>query len=79
MNSNFILRHALNSIHYFSIAVYGNLNENGSYRPIGRGTIRRGSLVEVGVALLEKVCHWGWTLRFQMFNPGPMSYFLPAD
>ena len=37
----------------------GGLEENGSYRFIGRGTIRRYILVGVGVALLEEVCHWG--------------------
>jgi hypothetical protein len=27
--------------------------------------IRRCGLVEVGVAFLEKVCHWEWALGFQ--------------
>ena len=35
----------------------GGLNENGSHRLKGGGTVRRYSLVKVGVALLEEVCH----------------------
>lgn len=53
MNSNFILRYALDSIRYCSIALYGSLNENGSYRPIGCGTIRRDGLVGGNMSLLE--------------------------
>ena len=34
----------------------GGLDKNGPHRAIGSGTIRRCGLVEVGVALLEKVC-----------------------
>ena len=26
-----------------------------------------------GVTLLKGVCHWGWVLRSQMRNPGPVS------
>lgn len=37
----------------------GCLNKNGSYRPLDNGTIRRYSLVGIGIALLEEVCHWG--------------------
>jgi hypothetical protein len=37
--------------------VYCVLNENDRF--IGSGTIRKCGLVGVGVALLEKVCHWG--------------------
>ena len=37
----------------------GGSNKTGSYRPIGRGAIRRRGLVGVGVALLEEVCHFG--------------------
>jgi hypothetical protein len=40
------------------------LNRNGPHRrmclnawPLGNGTIRRGGLVRVGMALLEAVCH----------------------
>jgi hypothetical protein len=29
-------------------------------RGSGSGTIRKCGLVEVGVNLLEEVCHWGW-------------------
>ena len=33
------------------------LNKNGPHRFIRRGTVRRGGLVEIGVALLGGVCH----------------------
>ena len=26
-----------------------------------------------GAVLLEEVCHWGWTLRFQKLTPFPVS------
>jgi hypothetical protein len=32
-----------------------------------------------GVALLEEVCHWGWTLRFQNPMLNPESLPLPMD
>lgn len=35
----------------------GVLNENGSFRLIGSGTIKRCGLIGVGVAWLEEVCH----------------------
>ena len=35
----------------------GSLNKNYLQRSIESGTIRRGGLVEVGVTLLEEVCH----------------------
>jgi hypothetical protein len=44
--------------------------------PIESGTSRRCSLVEIGVALLEEVCHWGWALRFQKLQPNPMAHLL---
>jgi hypothetical protein len=31
------------------------------------------------VALLEKVCHWVWALRFQKPKPGPGSFSLPTN
>ena len=37
------------------IAIHDGLNENGSQRPIERGTISRCGFVGVGVALLEEV------------------------
>lgn len=40
-------------------ALHGGLNENGLHGPIGSGTTRQRGLVEVGVALLEEMCHWG--------------------
>ena len=45
-------------------------------------SIRTGGLVEVGVALLEEVCQWGWALRLQKLKPGPGAhslFLLPAD
>jgi hypothetical protein len=39
--------------------LFGTFKENGPHRPIGNCIIRRCSLVGVGVALLEEVCHWG--------------------
>jgi hypothetical protein len=45
---------------------------------IGSGTIRRCDLIGVGMAFLEKVCHWTCPLRFQRLKPGPVSYSLPA-
>jgi hypothetical protein len=44
---------------FFPFGVCGDLNENGPHELLGSGTIRRCSLVEVGVALLEDVCHCG--------------------
>ena len=41
---------------------------------IGNCIIRRCSLVGVGVALLEEVCHWGWALRSQKLKPGPVAH-----
>jgi len=52
----------------------GDLNANGSHRT---GNIRRCGLAEGGVALLEEVCHSGWTLRSQMLKPGLDSPPLP--
>ena len=37
----------------------GSLNAIGLHRPIGSGTIRTCGFVEVGMALLEEVCHCG--------------------
>jgi hypothetical protein len=33
-------------------------------------------LVEVGMTLLEEVCHWEWALRFQMLKPGSIRILL---
>jgi hypothetical protein len=44
--------------------------------------IRNCGLVGGGVALSEKVCHWGWASRFQRLTPGPVSLsfgLLPMD
>ena len=35
----------------------------------GSGTVRRCGLVGVGMAFLDKVCHWQRTLRSQMLKP----------
>jgi hypothetical protein len=53
------------------IIVCGGSNKNGFHRLIGSGTIRRCGLVGVGVALLKKVCHWRWALKFNMLKPAP--------
>jgi hypothetical protein len=45
----------------------------------GSHTIRRCGLVEVGVALLNKVYYWGWTLRFEMFKSLSLPPFLPPS
>ena len=37
--------------------MYGGLNKNSSYRPIGRGVTRRCGFVGVGLAFLEEVYH----------------------
>lgn len=59
----------------------GGSNENGPHRPtclnnwsLVSGTNQKEVLV--GVSLLEKVCHWGWTLRFQKSMPGWVSHSL---
>lgn len=44
------------------------LNENGS----------EGVAILGGVALWEKVYHWGQNLRFQKLKAGPMSFSCPA-
>lgn len=38
------------------------------HRLMESGTVRRCGIVEVGVDLLEEVCHWGWSSRFQMLS-----------
>jgi hypothetical protein len=48
------------------------------HRPIGSGTIGRCDFVGIGVAFLNKLCHWGWPLKFQKLKPGPVSLSLPA-
>lgn len=35
--------------------------------------------VSEAVSFLEKVCPWGWSLRFQNHTPGPVSHSLPVD
>ena len=52
----------------------GGLNGSGSHRLTESGSTRRCGLAGVDVVLLEKVCHWGWTLRFQKLKPGPVSF-----
>jgi hypothetical protein len=59
-----------NIIKLTAIYVCGGLNRHGPHRLrrlsawlIQSGTIRRCGLVEVGVALLERVCHWEGGLR----------------
>lgn len=32
-----------------------------------------------GVPMLEDICSWGWTLRFQKSTPGPVSLHVPVD
>ena len=56
---------------------YGGLNENGPHRLI---YLKVEPLVNKfvweglgGVVLLEKVCHWGWVLRFQKLTPDLVS------
>lgn len=34
-------------------------NGNGLHRFIGRGIIRKNSLMGIGVVLLQEVCYWG--------------------
>lgn len=46
---------------------YNCLNENGYHGLIGSGTIKKYSLVGVGVALIKEACYW-W--RFQILKPG---------
>jgi hypothetical protein len=33
-------------------------------------------VAQLGVALLEEVCHWGWALRFQILKPSLVSLSL---
>ena len=55
-------------------------SENGPYRPTGSGTIRKCGLVEVGLVLLEEVCHWrGWGFEVLDVHTRPrVSLSLPA-
>jgi len=48
-----------------------HLYENGPYRLIGSGTIRR-------CDSLEEMYHWGQALRSWTLKPGPKSLSLPA-
>jgi hypothetical protein len=63
----------------------GGLNKNN--RPLPRlielndwspgiGTIKRCGFIEIGLVLVEEMCHWEWDLRLQLLEPGPVS--LPA-
>lgn len=60
------------------------MNQNGTNRSIGSGSIRSCGFVGVGVALLDEMYHsvgvgWG-ALRSKKLKPGPVahSYFLAA-
>lgn len=44
------------------------------HRFTGSGTIEKYGLVGIGVAVLEEMCQWGWTLSFKMFKTGPVSH-----
>ena len=54
------------------------LNRNGTHRLIQSGTIGKGGLVGLGVALLEEMCHWE-VLTSQMLKLGLVSFSLPDD
>ena len=49
---------------------YGDLEkkQNKTISPI----CSQGVTLLGGVALLGEMCHWGWALRSQMLQPGPM-------
>lgn len=44
---------------------YGRLNENGSHRLIGSGSIE-------GVALLDELCHWSQVLVLYKLKLSPV-------
>ena len=53
----------------------GDLKESGSHSLIWSGTIKKCGLVEVCVAFLEEVYHWGQTLRSQKLKPSLEALF----
>ena len=54
-NSNTCSTISLFYLNNMSGNLYGDMNENGHHRHIGRGNIRRWALVGVGVDLLDKI------------------------
>jgi hypothetical protein len=67
----------------WALGCCGAMNRNQLHRLLclnawlrGSDTTRRCGLVEVGVALLEEVCHWGmgWASRSPMFKLHPVWY-----
>jgi hypothetical protein len=54
---------------------------NRPHRPTGSGTIRRYSLVGVGVAFLEEMCHcrWGFKVLDAQARPSVSPFLLPTD
>ena len=53
----------------YIVSPFGGLNEPSPHRLIMSGITRRCSLVRIGMAFLEKVCHWGQALRFLILKP----------
>lgn len=50
----------------------GGLNENGCNRPVGSGFIC------IVMAYLKEMCHWGWTLRYQVLMPSLVALSLAS-
>lgn len=60
-------------ISLMSLGNSGSLRKNGQHRLIFDCVE---STLVGGVALLEDICHWKWTMLFKMLKPGQVSYLL---
>ena len=80
---SFILNGAGHWIQSFMHITCGGLSKDGFHKLTGNGTIRRYSLVEVGMALLEEVYHWGVSFEVSDAQATPSvilsSCFLPIQ
>lgn len=61
-------------VFYMKKYVHGDLHENVPNRLTGGETIGRCGVIGVGMFLLEELCHWCWSFRFQRLKPVLVSF-----